>query len=72
MGAADLVQLAEQVVLDWQALEHGLDHEIAVGEVFQTGGSTPLGHDLGQLLGGQLATLDALAQETFCLAAGTV
>ena len=34
---ADLVQLAEQVVLDRQALEHRLDHQVAVGEVFELG-----------------------------------
>ena len=46
---ADLVQLAEQVVLDGQALEHRLDHQVAVGEVVELRRAVPLRHDLGQL-----------------------
>src|SRR5258706_547253 len=59
-------------MLDRKAFEHRLDHQVAISEVGQVRAAAPLSHDLWQLLRGQLAALDALAQEGLGLAACTV
>ncbi|MNZ72476.1 hypothetical protein D3C78_908550 [compost metagenome] len=58
-GLAHLVEGAEHLLLDRQVLEHGLDHQVGVGQVGVVEGALQQFHALLQLRFGQLAALDA-------------
>ncbi len=54
----DVVELAEDVLLDLQRLDHGLDYEVGVREVLERGGERDLAQQLDLLDLGHLLPLD--------------
>ena len=67
MLRTDRVQLAKQIVLDLKTLEHGLDHEITIGEICQLRRTRPLRHDGGQRIGRQFSPFDRLSKKPLSL-----
>ena len=60
-GRHDLVELAEDRLLDLERLHDGLDHEVGVGEVLHLGGERDPAEQLGLLGLGDLAALHRAA-----------
>ena len=63
----DRVQLAEQIVLDLKTLEHGLDHEVTIGEICQLRRTRPLRHDRGKRISGQFSPCDRFSKKSLGL-----